>query len=174
MGPMALLPLRNMACCEILSPLKIYRPRPGLYPRTSGPIARTLISRLPRTTCMDILLSSNVTTASAASCVFTAVAKQKHGEETLALKLKHLPTGTFSTGARIRPPKAETITLVMNKWIALRVGLYYVFSFITLIWNTQKFSRNKGFKIPQRPEVSTDINATMHLLWSKLIYIGLK
>jgi hypothetical protein len=34
MGLTALLPLRRKLCYGFLSPLKIYRPRPGLNPRT--------------------------------------------------------------------------------------------------------------------------------------------
>jgi hypothetical protein len=42
MGPTALLPLRRKSCYGFLSPLRIYRPRTGLNPRTLGPVASTL------------------------------------------------------------------------------------------------------------------------------------
>jgi hypothetical protein len=34
----------------ILSPLKVHSPRPGLNPRTLGPVANTITTRPPRTT----------------------------------------------------------------------------------------------------------------------------
>jgi hypothetical protein len=50
MGPTALLPLRRMLCYGFLSPLKINHPRPGLNPRTLGPLASTITTRLLRQT----------------------------------------------------------------------------------------------------------------------------
>jgi hypothetical protein len=41
MGPTAWLSLRRKACCGFLSPLQIHRPRPGLNPRTLGPMTST-------------------------------------------------------------------------------------------------------------------------------------
>jgi hypothetical protein len=38
---------------RFLSPLKIYRPRPGLNPRTFGPIASTVTTRSSRVTNSD-------------------------------------------------------------------------------------------------------------------------
>jgi hypothetical protein len=61
MGPTALLPLRRKWCYGFLSPLKIHRPRPGLNPRTLGPVASTRPPRTPPTccgTCEDSLLCS--------------------------------------------------------------------------------------------------------------------
>jgi hypothetical protein len=51
MEPTALLPLRRKSCCGSWSPLKIYRHRPDLNPRTLGPIPGTLTITPPRTTC---------------------------------------------------------------------------------------------------------------------------
>jgi hypothetical protein len=36
------------SCYGFLSPIKIHRPRPGLNPRTLGPVASTLTTRPPR------------------------------------------------------------------------------------------------------------------------------
>jgi hypothetical protein len=43
MGPTALFPLRR--CAKDFITLKIHRPRPGLNPRTLGPVASTLTTR---------------------------------------------------------------------------------------------------------------------------------
>jgi hypothetical protein len=50
MGPTALLLLRRKLCYGFLSPLKIHWPRPGLNPRTLGPVASTLTTSPPRVT----------------------------------------------------------------------------------------------------------------------------
>jgi hypothetical protein len=42
MWPTTLLPLRRKSCYGFLSNLKIHRPRPGLNPRTLGPVDSTL------------------------------------------------------------------------------------------------------------------------------------
>jgi hypothetical protein len=47
---------------RILLPLKIHRPRPGLNPRTLGPVASTLTTSPPRTT-VPILQRSNAQSA---------------------------------------------------------------------------------------------------------------
>jgi hypothetical protein len=49
MGPTALHPLRRKVCCWFLSTLKIHRPRPGLNPRTLGPMTSMLTISSPRT-----------------------------------------------------------------------------------------------------------------------------
>jgi hypothetical protein len=41
--------------------LKIHRPRPGLNPRTLGPVARTLTTTLPRATDIFITLFKHMT-----------------------------------------------------------------------------------------------------------------
>jgi hypothetical protein len=56
-GPTALLPLRRNSCYGYLSPLKIHRPRPGLNPRTSSPIASTITTRPPRPTLAPLPVS---------------------------------------------------------------------------------------------------------------------
>jgi hypothetical protein len=56
MGLPAILPLGRKAYCGFLSPLKIHHPRPGLNPRTFGPMASTLFitSRMERMTIVII------------------------------------------------------------------------------------------------------------------------
>jgi hypothetical protein len=49
MGPMALLPSEGKRAVDFLSLLKLHRPRLGLNPRTLGPVASTLTTRLSRT-----------------------------------------------------------------------------------------------------------------------------
>jgi hypothetical protein len=41
---------RRKSCCGFLSPLKIFRPRLGLNPRTLGPVADTVTTKPPRAT----------------------------------------------------------------------------------------------------------------------------
>jgi hypothetical protein len=50
----ALLPLRRKLCYGFLSPLNIHRPRPGLNPRTLGPVASTLTTSPPRATVFSL------------------------------------------------------------------------------------------------------------------------
>jgi hypothetical protein len=50
MGQTALLPIRGKSCYGFLSPLESHRPRPGLNPRTFGPMASTLASKPPTAT----------------------------------------------------------------------------------------------------------------------------
>jgi hypothetical protein len=55
MGPTALFPLRRKSCDGFLSPLKIHRSRPGLNPRTLGPMASTITrERLRRTSVANL------------------------------------------------------------------------------------------------------------------------
>jgi hypothetical protein len=58
MGPTALLPLRRKACYGFYH-LKIHRPRPGLNPRTLGPVASTLTTRPPRATTSSVSCGQN-------------------------------------------------------------------------------------------------------------------
>jgi hypothetical protein len=55
MGPTALLSFRRKSCYGFLSPLKIHRHRPGLNPRTFGPMATTMTTRPPKTAFNIIL-----------------------------------------------------------------------------------------------------------------------
>jgi hypothetical protein len=50
LGLMALLPVRRKACCRMLLPLKILRPRLGLNPQALGPVPSTLTTRPLRKT----------------------------------------------------------------------------------------------------------------------------
>jgi hypothetical protein len=61
MGPTALLPLRRMTCCVFLWQLKIHRPRPGMNPRTLGPIASMLTTRPPRMTKFERVWYNKIT-----------------------------------------------------------------------------------------------------------------
>jgi hypothetical protein len=54
MGPMALLPSERKRAVDFLLLLKLHRPRLGLNPRTLGPVASTLTTRLSR---MNLSLS---------------------------------------------------------------------------------------------------------------------
>jgi hypothetical protein len=58
MGPTALFLLQRKSCYGFLSPLKIHRPRPGINPRTLGPMASTITTR-PPTVTPNMLKSSN-------------------------------------------------------------------------------------------------------------------
>jgi hypothetical protein len=61
MWPTALLPLRNNSCYRFLSPLKIHRPRPGMNPRTLGPVESMITTRPPRPTKMLLNETNNRT-----------------------------------------------------------------------------------------------------------------
>ena len=50
MGPMALLPFRRKSYSGFLRSEKIHRPRPGLNPRTSDPVASMVTTGPPRLT----------------------------------------------------------------------------------------------------------------------------
>jgi hypothetical protein len=60
MGPTALLTLLRKACCGFLSRLKIHRPRPGLNPRTLGPVVGTWLHRRRRPSDFNISVTCKV------------------------------------------------------------------------------------------------------------------
>jgi hypothetical protein len=50
-GTDGVIPFRRKTCCGFVSPLKTHLPRPGLNPRTLGPMASRITITQPRTTC---------------------------------------------------------------------------------------------------------------------------